>query len=111
MRSGIECKRVIAVREKDQLASFAKAITRDARHHCRELYHARDPRGGRQGLHPEPDRTSRVLNPSIMRSRRTSASISAAVGSCDFLCPIAFSSPLGHLPDDRTSLHAFAAGN
>ena len=29
MRSGIECKRVIAVPEKDQVASFAKAITRD----------------------------------------------------------------------------------
>ena len=29
MRSGIECKREIAVPEKDQVASFAKAITRD----------------------------------------------------------------------------------
>ena len=29
MPSGIECKRVIAVPEKDQVASFAKAITRD----------------------------------------------------------------------------------
>ena len=29
MRSGIECKRVMAVPEKDQVASFAKAITRD----------------------------------------------------------------------------------
>jgi hypothetical protein len=29
MRSDIECKRVIAVPEKDQVASFAKAITRD----------------------------------------------------------------------------------
>ena len=29
MRSGIECKRVIVVPEKDQVASFAKAITRD----------------------------------------------------------------------------------
>jgi hypothetical protein len=30
MRSGIECKCVMAVPEKDQVASFAKAITRDA---------------------------------------------------------------------------------
>ena len=29
MRSGIECKRVTAVPEKEQVASFAKAITRD----------------------------------------------------------------------------------
>jgi hypothetical protein len=29
MRSGAECKRVAAVPEKDQVASFAKAITRD----------------------------------------------------------------------------------
>ena len=29
MRSGIEYKRVMAVPEKDQIASFAKAITRD----------------------------------------------------------------------------------
>jgi hypothetical protein len=29
MRSGTECKRVAAVPEKDQVASFAKAITRD----------------------------------------------------------------------------------
>ena len=29
MRSGIVCKHVIAVPENDQVASFAKAITRD----------------------------------------------------------------------------------
>ncbi len=29
MPPGIECKRVTAVPEKDQVASFAKAITRD----------------------------------------------------------------------------------
>jgi hypothetical protein len=29
MRSDIECNRVIAAPEKDQVASFAKAITRD----------------------------------------------------------------------------------
>jgi hypothetical protein len=29
MQSGIECKHVIAVPEKDQVASFAKAIARD----------------------------------------------------------------------------------
>ena len=29
MRSDIKCNRVIAVPEKDQVASFAKAITRD----------------------------------------------------------------------------------
>ena len=29
MRSDIECNRVIAVPEKDQVASFAKATTRD----------------------------------------------------------------------------------
>jgi len=38
MRSGIECNRVIAVPEKDQVASFAKAITRGefGRFYCDE---------------------------------------------------------------------------